>query len=77
MRLLHTVLTTASMQDWTTPLPIQHETVPGEVTTPGEAGSVKAVIPLSQELFIGASVEEGSSPMLEAQVKFAFSLREV
>lgn len=42
-RVLDIILTTASGADWTTALPVVHETVPAGVTTPSAAGSVKSV----------------------------------
>lgn len=42
-RVLDMVVTSASGADWVSPLPIVHETVPGGITAPPEAGSVKEV----------------------------------
>lgn len=40
---LDIIMTTASGADWTTALPLVHETIPAGVTTPPAAGSVKSV----------------------------------
>lgn len=42
-RVLDIVLTTASCADWTTALPVVHETIPSGITAPPAAGSVKNV----------------------------------
>src|SRR5487761_222314 len=42
-RALDIIMTSASGADWITPLPIQHETVPGGTTTPPAVGAVKDV----------------------------------
>ncbi|MGH9354199.1 MAG: hypothetical protein ACRD2G_18885 [Terriglobia bacterium] len=42
-RVLDMIMTTASGADWTTALPIVHETIPAGVTTPPAAGSVKSI----------------------------------
>lgn len=42
-RVLDIILTTASGTDWTTALPVVHETIQGGVTTPPAVGSVKSV----------------------------------
>lgn len=42
-RVLDVILTTASGADWTTALPIVHETIPAGITSPPAAGSVKSI----------------------------------
>ncbi|MGH9376904.1 MAG: hypothetical protein ACRD1J_12195 [Terriglobia bacterium] len=74
-RMLDMIVTTASGADWITPLPIQHETVPGGVTSPLEPGSVKAVFVESHRygLVSQASVQE---PVLRVTLTVEFQIQE-
>lgn len=42
-RVLDVILTTASGADWTSALPVVHETIPAGITMPPAAGSIKSV----------------------------------
>ena len=78
-RLLDVIVTSAgpppSFVDFTTPLPITHETVPGGTTSPGALGTVK-------EVFVGAhsysviALPEIQSPVLRVTLEVLFDLEE-
>jgi hypothetical protein len=78
-RLLDMIVTSAGpwpgYADWTTPLPIQHETVPSGLTSPNAAGSV-------QEVFVESHVPErvrpegGETPLMRIVISVVFELEE-
>ncbi len=74
-RVLDMIITTASGADWTTALPIQHETVPSGVTTPPETGSVKLIFVDSHHA--GAvALPEIEAPVFRVQLHLTFELIE-
>jgi hypothetical protein len=74
-RVLDMILTTASSADWVTPLPIQQETVPGGVTSPGVTGSVKEVFVASHHYSL-VTVQEIQAPVLRVTLALRFRLEE-
>lgn len=74
-RLLDTVLTTASGSDWTTPLAIVHETVPGGMTSPPAEGSVKSVFIESHHYGL-VSQTGADAPVMRVTLDVAFELQE-
>ena len=74
-RVLDMIVTSASRADWITPLPIQHETVPGGVTSPPEAGSVKEVFVESHRY--GLTSQSGvQEPVFRVTLSVAFQIQE-
>lgn len=74
-RVIDMVITTATGADWITPLAVVHETVPGGITIPPEAGSVKEVFIASHRY----SVVTGSgtdTPVMRAAIAAVFRLQE-
>jgi len=63
------------LADWTTPLPIVHETAPSGTTTPNAAGSIEDVFVLSHR-YTSAAVEGYSSPIVRATLQVEFTLLE-
>jgi len=74
-RALDVVLSTASDADWTTPLPIAHETVPSGVTSPSAPGSVKGVF-IQSHRFSAVTLEEIQAPVLRVTLNLEFTLEE-
>ena len=74
-RVLDIVLTTAPSADWITPLPIQHETVPTGMTSPGQLGTVKYVFPESHSYSI-VFVQEIPAPIIRVTINVLFHLEE-
>ena len=78
-RLLDMIITSAgpwpSFSDWTTPLPIQHETVPSGLTTPNAAGTVSEVF-IESHIPAKVSVPEIEGPMMRVTLSVLFELEE-
>lgn len=74
-RILDMIVTTATGANWTTPLPIVHETVPSGVTTPPEAGSVKEVFVASHRYSL-TSQAGIDVPVMRVGVSVVFRLQE-
>jgi hypothetical protein len=74
-RLLDMIITTATLADWVSPLPIVHETVPSGITTPGAIGSVKEVF-VTQHQYSLALTQEIQTPILRVTLALKFSLEE-
>lgn len=72
---LDMVITTASLVDFTSPLPIVHETVPSGVTTPSELGSVKDVLVVSHSYGL-VTLKEVQMPVLRVTLDLQFELEE-
>jgi hypothetical protein len=69
------ILTTASGADWTAPLPIVHETVPGGMTTPPEVGSVKSIFVTSHRYSL--VTQDGiDAPVMRVTITVVFNLQE-
>ncbi|HLI30080.1 MAG TPA: hypothetical protein VKV79_03140, partial [Terriglobia bacterium] len=66
---------TASGADWITPLPIQHETVPGGVTSPPPPGSVKEVFVESHRYSLTTQTSI-QAPILRVALSVLFELQE-
>lgn len=74
-RVLDMIITSATGADWMTLLPVIHETVPGGVTTPPEAGSVKEVFITSHRY--GAVTQTGlETPVMRVVIAAVFKLQE-
>lgn len=74
-RALDMILTTAAGSDWTTPLPIAHETVPDGATSPPAAGTVKSVFVESHRY--GLVSQPGLEiPVMRVTIDVAFELQE-
>lgn len=74
-RVLDIVLTTASCADWTTALPVVHETIPDGMTVPPAAGSVKNVFVKSHRY--GQVTREGIDvPVMLAELTVILSSQE-
>jgi len=74
-RVLDMIVTSASGADWITPLPIQHETVPGGVTSPSAPGCVKEVFVESHRY--GLITQAGiQAPILRVTLSVLFALQE-
>lgn len=74
-RMLDMVITTASDADWTTPLPISHETVPSGVTSPNAAGSIKEIFVHSHR-YGAVTLDEIQVPVLRVTLTVEFTLEE-
>jgi hypothetical protein len=80
-RMLDMVLTTATLADFTTVLPIAHETVPPippaltGVTTPNAAGSVLGVF-VASHTYGSVTLPELQVPVLRATLEVLFDLEE-
>jgi hypothetical protein len=74
-RVLDMIVTTASVADWITSLPIAHETVPGSVTRPGAAGSVKEMFVASHNYSV-VTAQEIQAPILRVTLALRFRLEE-
>jgi hypothetical protein len=78
-RLLDMIITSAgpwpSLGDWTTPLPIQHETVPSGITVPNAAGTVNDVF-VESHLPGKVSVEGIDAPVMRITLTVLFELEE-
>ncbi|MGH9377162.1 MAG: hypothetical protein ACRD1I_00050 [Terriglobia bacterium] len=74
-RALDMILTTASGADWTTALPIVHETIPAGITTPPAAGSVKSIFVKSHRysLVTRAGIDV---PVMQAMLTVIFKSQE-
>ena len=79
-RLLDMIITSAgpwpSLVDWTTPLPIQHETVPSGTTVPNAAGTVNEVF-VESHVPEKISVEGIDAPVMRVTLTVLFELEEV
>lgn len=79
LRVLDIIVSSAgpwpALQDWTTPLPIMHETAPSGTTTPTEVGAVKEVQVLSHR-FSSARLDSYPAPILVATLNLAIRLME-
>ncbi|HKS97516.1 MAG TPA: hypothetical protein VJV74_15485 [Terriglobia bacterium] len=80
VRLLDMIITSAgpppSFVDFTTPLPITHETVPGGITSPSALGSVQDVFVASHTYNV-ATLAEIQSPVLRVTIEVLFELEEI
>jgi hypothetical protein len=74
-RTLDMVLTSASLSDFVTPLPIAHETVPSGVTTPSAPGAVHDVFVESHHYGL-VTLPEIDVPVLRVTVSVLFDLEE-
>jgi hypothetical protein len=74
-RVLDMVITTASETDWWTPLPITQETVPGGMTSPNTAASVKEVYVAAHHYSVVA-LEQIQTPVLRVTLDLEFVLEE-
>ena len=78
-RLLDMIVTSAgpwpTLSDWTTPLPIQHETVPGSMTAPNAAGTVNDVF-VESHVPGEVSMPDVDVPAMRVTVTVLFELEE-
>ena len=74
-RLLDVVVTTATLADFSAPLPITHETVPSGTTTPPAAGAVKEVFVASHR-YGSVTLPEIQAPVLRVTLELMFDLEE-
>lgn len=74
-RMLDMVVATASLADWTTPLPITHETVPGGTTTPPQAAAVKEVF-VAAHAYGVVTVPQVELPVLRVTLTIVFDMEE-
>lgn len=78
-RLLDMIITSAgpwpSLGDWTTPLPIQHETVPSGMTVPNSAGTVNDAF-VEAHTPAKVSVPEVDVPVMRVTLSVTFELEE-
>jgi hypothetical protein len=78
-RLLDMIVTSAgpwpSFGDWTTCLPIQHETVPSGTTMPNITGTINEVF-VESHLFDKVSAPNVEAPVMRATVTVLFELEE-
>ncbi len=74
-RVVDIVATTAPLGDFTTPLPITHETVPGGTTSPGAAATVKEVFVESHQYGL-VTVQGIEIPVLRVTISLLFDLEE-
>ena len=78
-RLLDMIITSAgpwpSLGDWTTALPIQHETVPNGTTGPNAAGTVNDVF-VESHVPAKVSVPEIDGPVMRVTLSVVFELEE-
>ena len=78
-RLLDMIITSAgpwpSLADWTTPLPIQHETVPGALTVPNAIGSVDDVF-VESHTPAQIAVPNVEVPVMRVTLSVLFELEE-
>jgi hypothetical protein len=78
-RMLDMIITSAgpwpSLGDWTTPLPIQHETVPSGTTMPNAAGTVNDVF-VESHVPGKISVEGIEAPVVRITLTVLFELEE-
>jgi hypothetical protein len=78
-RLLDMIIASAgpwpSLGDWTTSLPIQHETVPGGTTAPNTAGTVNEVF-VESHVPAKVSVPEVDGPIMRVTLAVLFELEE-
>ena len=75
-RLLDMVVTTATLADFTAPLPITHETVPSGTTTPPAASAVKEVF-VGSHRYGSVTLPEIQAPVLRVTLELMFDLEEV
>ena len=79
-RLLDLIVTSAgpwpSLGDWTSSLPIQHESVPSGVTAPNAAGTVTDVF-VESHVPAKVSVPEIEGPIMRVTVTVLFELEEI
>jgi len=79
-RLLDMIITSAgpwpSLGDWTTSLPIQHETVPSGVTAPNAAGSVNEVF-VESHTPAKVGTPEADVPVMRVTLTVLFELEEI
>jgi hypothetical protein len=74
-RVLDMVITSASPADFTTPLPIAHETVPTGMTTPPAVGSVKEVF-ISAHKYSLVKASDLDAPVLRVSIEVVLGLEE-
>ncbi|MGA3323150.1 MAG: hypothetical protein ABSF45_01650 [Terriglobia bacterium] len=78
-RLLDMIITSAgpwpSLGDWTTPLPIQHETVPSGTTVPNAAGTVNEVF-VESHVPAKVDVPDVDVPVMRVTLTVLFELEE-
>ena len=75
-RMLDMVVTTATLADFTTPLPIAHPTVPSGTTTPPAADAVKEVF-VESHRYAPVTLPEIQAPVLRVTLGVLFDLEEV
>jgi hypothetical protein len=78
-RLLDMIISSAgpwpSFGDWTTPLPIQHETVPGGTTAPNAGGTVNDVF-IESHVPAKVDMPEVDGPVMRVTLTVLFELEE-
>lgn len=72
---LDMIMTSASGEDWTTPLPISHETAPSGMTAPGATGSVKRVFVESHN-FEAVKSGQVQTPVIRVTLAVLFEMME-
>ena len=75
-RVLDMVITSAPLEDFMSPLPILHQTAPGGLTIPPEAGSVKEVFIVSHSYGL-VTLKEVQMPVLRVTLDLQFELDEI
>jgi hypothetical protein len=75
-RVLDMIVTTATLADFTTPLPVQQETLPGGVTVPPAPGTVKDVF-IDSHAYSTVTFEEIGAPVLRVTLRVLFEMEEV
>ncbi len=74
-RVLDIIVTTAPLTDFTTALPITHETAPGGTTAPGAAGTVKEVF-IEHHAYSLVTQQAIDIPVLRVTLTLLFDLEE-
>lgn len=74
-RVLDIIVTSASLTDWETSLPITHETVTSGLTTPPPLGSVKEVF-IEAHRYSVVTLESRPTPMMRVTLPILFELEE-
>ncbi len=74
-RVVDIIATTAPLSDFSVPLAITHETVPGGTTTPGASGTVKEVFVESHRYGL-VTAQQIEIPVLRVTLSLLFELEE-
>jgi hypothetical protein len=74
-RVLDMIVTTATNADWVTSLPVEHETVPSGITSPGALGSVKEAFVQAHHYSL-VSTQGIQAPILRVTLSLKFRLEE-